>query len=112
MQEIVKKYAKLLVNYCLAVKKDDKIYINSSYLAEPLLREVAREIYLAGGHPIFNIELNGVNDSLLEVGEEHQLLWVNPMKKLSLRNLRCVFEYSCAFPPWRWRCGTGSSREI
>ena len=39
---IREKYAKLLVNYCLAVKKNDKVYINSTYLAEPLLREVAK----------------------------------------------------------------------
>ena len=66
--EILSKYARLLVNYCLAVKKDDKVYIHSSYLAEPLLREVAKEVYKAGGIPVFNVELNNVTDSILEFG--------------------------------------------
>ena len=85
---IREKYAKLLVNYCLAVKKNDKVYINSSYLAEPLLREVAKEIYIAGGIPVFNVELQGVNDLVLQFGEEHQLSWVNPMKKYIMENFR------------------------
>ena len=42
MSNLIEKYANLLVNYCLAVKKGDQVYINASYLAEPLLLEVAK----------------------------------------------------------------------
>lgn len=34
------KYAKLLVNYCLDIKPGDKVLINTTILAEPLVREV------------------------------------------------------------------------
>jgi aminopeptidase len=95
--EILSKYARLLVNYCLAVKKDDKVYINSSYLAEPLLREVAKEVYKAGGIPVFNVELNNVTDSILEFGEEHQLTWVNPMKKYIMENFDCYLNIRAPF---------------
>jgi aminopeptidase len=91
------KYAKLLVNYCLAVKKNDKVYISSSYLAENLLREVAKEIYIAGGIPVFNIELQGVSELALQYGEEHQLSWVNPMKKYVMENFDCYLNIRAPF---------------
>lgn len=94
---LLSKYARLLVNYCLAGKKDDKVYINSSYLAEPLLREVAKEVYIAGGIPVFNVELNKVTDSILEFGEEHQLTWVNPMKKYIMENFDCYLNIRAPF---------------
>ncbi len=91
------KYAKLLVNYCLAVNKNDKVYINSTYLAEPLLREVAKEIYIAGGIPVMNIELHGVNELALQFGKEHQLSWVNPMKKYVMENFDCYLNIRAPF---------------
>lgn len=48
MQTILNKYARLLTNYCLQVKPGDKVYISTTLLAEPLVREVYREAYAAG----------------------------------------------------------------
>jgi aminopeptidase len=45
---ILSRYAHLLVHYCMEVKKGDKVLINSTLLAEPLVREVFREAYAAG----------------------------------------------------------------
>lgn len=46
--DITARYAALLVHYCLEVKPGDKVFIATSLLAEPLLREVYREAYAAG----------------------------------------------------------------
>jgi leucyl aminopeptidase (aminopeptidase T) len=43
MNTIYEKYAKLLVHYSLGLKKGDKLLISSTYLAEPLIKEVYRE---------------------------------------------------------------------
>lgn len=96
-KQIISRYAQLLVNYCLAVKKDDRIYINASYLAEPLILEVFKEIYKAGGHPFLNVELNGLNDLLLEYGEEHQLEMTNPFKKLAFESFDCYLNIRAPF---------------
>jgi len=40
---IHQKYAKLLINYCLDLKPGQKLYVRSSTLAEPLMRELYRE---------------------------------------------------------------------
>src|SRR5690349_11609565 len=94
---IDEKYARLLVNYCLAVKKGDKVYVNSSYLAEPLLREVVKEIYIAGGIPSLNVELNGVNELALEYGSDEQLAWVSPMRKYVMENFDCYLNIRAPF---------------
>ncbi len=88
-QAIQIKYANLLVNYCLAVKKSDKVYISASALAEPLIREVVKAVYMAGGIPVLSVELNGISDLALKYGEEHQLSWENPMKKYIMENFDC-----------------------
>lgn len=48
MTEITNRYARLLTHYCLEVKPGDKVFIATTLLAEPLLREVYREAYAAG----------------------------------------------------------------
>ena len=42
------QYANLLTNYCLQVQPGDKVFIASTLLAEPLVREVYRAAYAAG----------------------------------------------------------------
>ncbi|MCC7246235.1 MAG: aminopeptidase [Saprospiraceae bacterium] len=46
--DVLTKYARLLTHYCLNVQPGDKVFISSTMLAEPLVREVYREAYAAG----------------------------------------------------------------
>lgn len=48
MTSILEKYANLLVNYCMEIKQGEKLYINTTTLAEPLVREVYRMAIRAG----------------------------------------------------------------
>ncbi len=43
MTSILNKYASLLVNYCLELKAGEKLFITTTILAEPLVKEVFRE---------------------------------------------------------------------
>ena len=36
---ILKKYAELLVDYCLEIQKNDRLFIMTTILAEPLVRK-------------------------------------------------------------------------
>lgn len=94
---IWEKYAKLLVNYCLAVKKGDKVYIASSYLAEPLLQQVMKEVYIAGGIPLLNVEIQGVEHLALEFGDEQQLSYLNPVKKHVFEHFDCYLNIRAPF---------------
>ncbi|MCS6928779.1 MAG: aminopeptidase [Saprospiraceae bacterium] len=48
MNDILRKYARLLTHYCLGVRPGDHIFISTTVLAEPLVREVYRESLEAG----------------------------------------------------------------
>lgn len=98
MTNLHEKYAHLLVNYCLAVKTGDSVYISSTALAEPLLVEVAKAIYQAGGTPYFDIEVQGLNRLLLEYGNEQQLTTVNPFKKLAFEQMDCFLNIRAPYP--------------
>ena len=74
MQNIYQKYAHLLVNYCVEVKAGDKVFVNSSTVAEPLLREVYREALKAGAAVVdFDIEFREKTRILLENGSNEAL---------------------------------------
>ena len=47
---IYKKYAQLLVHYCLELKEGENLYISTSFLAEPLVKEIYREATSKGVH--------------------------------------------------------------
>jgi aminopeptidase len=94
---IPEKYARLLINYCLEVKPGDKVYINSSYLAEPLLQQVLKETYIAGGNPVLNIELKGTGGFALRYANEQQLAWVSPLKKYIMENFDCYLNIKAPF---------------
>jgi len=86
MENIYSKYAKLLVNYSLGLKKDDKLLISSSYLAEDLLKEVYREALKAGAHPEFRIRLNGTEKIFYDYSSDKQLSYISPAIRYALEN--------------------------
>lgn len=97
MQSIYNKYAQLLTNYCLRVKKGDKVMIKSTYLAEPLLQELLKEINIAGGHPVLDIEIQEYDKIMLDYSSEHQLSWVNPMTKYWNEHFDCYLHIRAPF---------------
>ena len=98
MSNILEKYSHLLVNYCLAVKAGDKVYISSTPLAELLLTQVAKATIIAGGIPYFDIEVQGLSGLLLEYGNEQQLTTVNPFKKLAFETMDCFLNIRAPYP--------------
>ncbi len=52
MNTILSKYADLLVNYCVEIQRGDKLYIRTTTLAEPLVREVYRAALRSGAHQV------------------------------------------------------------
>ncbi len=52
---MLEKYAKLLAEYCLYVKKGERFLIRSTSLATPLLQPLYKEILLRGGFAEFQI---------------------------------------------------------
>jgi len=84
MTPILSKYAQLLVNYCVSTQKGERVLINSTTLAEPLVREVYREVLKAGGHPHVQLAFRDQGIIFNQESNEDQLNYVDPLYALAM----------------------------
>ncbi len=80
----VEKLADVLVNYSVAVRPGDKVLVQGSTLAEPLLKAVYAKVLQAGGHPLLLAFLPGTDELLFRYGSDEQLQYVPEPLKLIL----------------------------
>ena len=78
----VDKLANLLVNYSISVKPGQKVAIQGTALAEPLIRAVYAEILKAGGHPFVQVILPGLDELFYRYSSDQQLQHVPPPTRL------------------------------
>ena len=97
MKTIYQKYADLLVNYSLRLKKGDKFLIRGTYLAEELLNEIYTAALKAGAHPEFQISLNGSNRLFYENASDEQLNYVSPLNKYVIDNFDAMLRVDAPF---------------
>ena len=83
------KYADLLVNYCLEMKKGDRVLVRTTYLAEPLLRELIRAVTQIGGHMETMIEFDKQADTFLDHAQDHQLEYIPSLLKKGFKEFEC-----------------------
>ncbi len=76
METIHDRYARLLVHYCLELKPGEKVQINSTYLAEPLLQALQRELLEAGALPHIHAAFRDQDRLFLAHAQDHQLEYV------------------------------------
>jgi aminopeptidase len=78
-QEILDKYAQVLVNFALGggagIKKGDRVYLQGALSALPLFRAVKRRILLSGGHTIASLgdDMDGFGRYFYEHASDEQL---------------------------------------
>ncbi|MFH0769544.1 MAG: aminopeptidase, partial [Chloroflexota bacterium] len=69
----VEKLAQLLVGYSVAVREGDRVVINGSTLAEPLLKEIYIRVLQAGGHPLMMVSLTDIEETFFRYASDEQL---------------------------------------
>lgn len=76
-QEILSKYADVLVNFALnsgkGLQKNEVVFLEIPECAKPILLPLQKAILKAGGHYITNYLADGVARQFYEMAEEHQL---------------------------------------
>ena len=86
MNPILNKYAKLLIEYCLEIKAGDRLYIKTTTLAEPLVREVYREAIKAGGNVIVDFDFREKGNIFYNEAEGDQLKFVSPAYETAIES--------------------------
>ena len=75
-----KKYAALLIDYCLEINPGDRLLIQSTTLAEPLVREVYRHAMRKGAHVVTELEWREQLNIFYSEANTSQLNWLSPLK--------------------------------
>jgi aminopeptidase len=83
----LRKYAHLLVTYCLPIKPKDYVMIVSSLEAFPLAKEVFREILKRKGVPEVRFVSEELQEVLLHEAEDWQLKNISPFATFTARNI-------------------------
>lgn len=78
MQNIWKKYAKVLVEYSTNVQKGDLVIIRGEAQAQPLILAVYEEVLAKGAHPITKISLDGTAECYYRNASDEQLDFIDP----------------------------------
>ncbi len=78
----VQRWAHTLVHYCLDVQPAELVGIHATSQAEPLIREVMREVLRVGAHPVPVIAMPSLRNVLLESGSDEQLQWRSPVDRV------------------------------
>jgi aminopeptidase len=83
-EPMLDKYAQLLVRYSLDIQAGDKLYVSSTTLAEPLVREVYREALRAGAFVDVDLSFREQNRIFYQEAEETQLRRLSPLYQLAM----------------------------
>ena len=95
---ILKKYAKLLVNYCLDIKEGDRLFIQTTTLAEPLVREVYREALRAGASLVeTDFIFRERSRIFLSEANEAQLKTISPFYKTAMSEFEAYLHIRAPF---------------
>jgi aminopeptidase len=76
----VERLADVLVRYSTEVGDGDRVLIEGTPLAAPLVEALFARVLAAGAHPQPRIRINGVAETLLTHGNDAQLDWLNPVR--------------------------------
>lgn len=79
----VTKLAQILVNHSTRIEPGDRVIIEATTAAEPLIRAVFKQILQAGGHPHLLMKIPEQEKELFSFGNDHQLAYVNEFQKLA-----------------------------
>ncbi|MEL6275064.1 MAG: aminopeptidase, partial [Bacteroidota bacterium] len=90
-------YADLLVNYCVSLQPGERLFVQSTTLAEPLVREVYRAALKAGGHCSFSLMVEDQAQMLLEEGNDDQLSFISPLYQQAIEEFEAYINILAPF---------------
>jgi len=80
----IEKYADVLLNYCVKLKKDQLLCIRGTTLATSLITELYRRALIKGAHPFTRIRVEGLEEVYFKYSSERQLKFITPIQKFEM----------------------------
>lgn len=83
MNKLWEKYAKVLVDYSTKVKKGDLVIIRAtSHEAQPLVKEIYKQVLLRGANPVVKTSMDGLGETFIKYANDEQLAYIDPMTEI------------------------------
>lgn len=91
MDNLWEKYAKVLVEYSVNVQpKELTIIRTDSYLSQPLVKEIYKQVLLKGGYPIVRMGVEGLNEIYIKNASDDQLEYIDPMTEIEYQQAKNI----------------------
>ena len=90
-------YAHLLVNYCVSLQPGERLFVNSTTLAAPLLAAIQREVLKAGGHLEFSLSVPGQVAAMREYGTEESFSYVPALYRTAIEEFEAYINIRAPF---------------
>jgi len=94
---IWENYAELLTSYCLDAKPGERILIQSTALAEPLLEAVYAQLIQKGCYPELHVELQNTKKTLLTYGNEAQFKHTGALHSLAIETFDAILSIDAPY---------------
>jgi len=83
----LEKYAYVLVNHSLSLKKGDLFVVSGGVQSAPLIKEVYRQAIEVGANPYTRVGIDGLGEIFYKYSSEKQLKYVSPISKFEIENI-------------------------
>ncbi|HZU12485.1 MAG TPA: aminopeptidase [Chloroflexota bacterium] len=87
MDPRVEKLASVLVNYCVGVRPNDWVVIQSEVLGEPLVNAVVAEVLKAGGNPTPILFSDEIRETTFRCANDDQLKFIDPLLRTAIEQM-------------------------
>ncbi len=78
----VSRLAKLIVEYCVSVRRGDEVLVGAGFEALPLIRELYREVVVHGGYPlIVSIHDEVLDEIFYRYAPDYLLDYISPIEE-------------------------------
>lgn len=79
-----------MVDYCLQIEENDKVLIQGTTLAVPLVEALYKESIIKGAHPEVSLLTDNMQNIFFEYAQDHQLDYVSPFRKHYVENVDAI----------------------
>lgn len=82
--------ARIVVEYCVEVQPKDRVAIIGYAEAAPLIKELYRGVLKAGGYPLVNAQLDGLNHIFFTEANDDQIKYISPIESMVAKEFECL----------------------
>ena len=91
MNTLWEKYAGVLVDYSTKVQKGDLVVIRAtSYEAQPLVKEIYKQVLLKGANPVVKTAMDGLAETFIKYADDEQLGYIDPMTEIEYEKAEVI----------------------